>query len=157
VKGRSSIRAMLIVAGSFLSVPVVYVPFRLLAQRYNIIGAGFSDDFRYWWCALLWPSFSFLAGLTPLFASTLRLRWCFLLGVLVLSLVLWEKAPLLDGLLGIPGGGLVGFNSYWSNQPGFSTSQLSMVLSPIAFFLGAAGGVILGAFTGRSSKKDWTN
>jgi|GEM_PF-4315061 len=150
-------RALLIVAGSFLSVAVVYVPFRLLAQRYNIVTAASSDDFIFWWCTLLWPWFSFLAGMIPLFAATLKLRWYFLLGVLIVSVAIWQKIPLLDGFLGIPGGGLDGFTSYLTNQPGLNTSKLSVLLCPIAFLVGAAAGVILGVFTVRSSRRDSTN
>jgi len=144
---------ILVMVLSMLSVIAAYVPFRLLAQEYNIVSPALSDDFWYSWCILVWPSFAFLAGFIPLFASWLaKVKWWLLLLVFMMSVAAWQMSPLLDSPLGIPGGGLVGFTSYASTVVGFNTTKLSLVLCPAGFLLGTAVAIAAGVFIVRRQK-----
>jgi len=147
-------KALLIIA-AFPAVALLYLPFRLFAQRFNTVFPGFvnrstgelsgSDDFYHWFSVLVWPIYALLAGFLPLFAAkAIRVRWWFLIPVFVISLLTWNQVTALDDLFHIPGGGLAGFDSYPANYAGMNTPHISVILSPIAFIVGALAGIITG-------------
>lgn len=150
---RPIVKTFLIVTASYVCVAVLYFLFRLVAQRYNIIMHGLSDNFRYSICVLLWPSFALLAGGIPLFASAfVKVRWYLLPIVFILAVVVWDQMFILDSVLDIPGGGLIGFKTYASNSPSFNSTKLSVYTCPCTFFLGATAGLIVGLMAARRKR-----
>ena len=79
-----------------------------------------------------------------LVAGRARIRCWLTVPVFVTALLLWDYITVLDDWFSIPGGTLMGRNSYPSNHPGMNTPHLSVILCPIAFLAGAVGGTIAG-------------
>lgn len=142
-------------ACGLLAVPVLYIPFRLIAQKYNIATtAGLDaagnvypvDNFAYPFAILIWPAFAVLSGLlAPYVAKRLGASWPIVLCVMVAAFVLTYLIPWIDEPIGIPGGGLTGFVSWPSNHAGMTTPKLSVILCLVVFWIGAIVGVIVAA------------
>jgi hypothetical protein len=144
----------LMAACGLLALPVLYIPFRLVAQKYNIAtAAGLDaagsvdhfDNFAYPLSILIWPTFAVLCGsLAPYIAMRLGASWPFAVCVMMAAFILTYLIPWIDDPLGIPGGGLYGFVSWPSNRAGMNTPKLSAILCLILFWIGAGVGVIVG-------------
>lgn len=154
-------KALLIVA-AFVTVALLYVPFRLFAQRFNTVFPGFvdratgelsgSDNFYHWFSVLVWPAYSLVSGLLPMFvAKFLRVRWWFLIPVFIITFTLWTQITALDDWFNIPGDGLSGFDSFPANYPGMNTPHISVILCPISFIVGAMVGTIGGHIVGKKT------
>jgi hypothetical protein len=86
-EARTPVGRRLLAATGLLAVPVLYVPFRLIAQNYNIATtASFDaagnvhhlDNFAYPFSILIWPAFAGLCGfLPPYVARRLGASWLF--------------------------------------------------------------------------------
>lgn len=141
-------------ACGLLAVPVLYIPFRIVAQRYNtatiagIDKAGNTsllDNFVYPFAIIVWPAFTWLCGLlTSYISRRFSKSWVLFGGIMVVALVVTYLSPWMDGLLGIDGGGLDGFVSWPSNRSGMNTPELSAIMCPVLFGVGAVAGAIVG-------------
>ncbi len=154
----------LLVLGVFVAVALLYIPFRLFAQRFNITFPVFvdqatgefyhSDNFYHWFSVLVWPAYALLSGFcSPFVAKFLRIRWWLLIPLFIIAFMVWDQITVLDDWFNIPGGGLLGFRSYPTNRPGMSTPHLSVILCPTTFLVGAVVGTIAGHVTGKTSTK----
>jgi len=141
-------RRTLLVIAAFVAVILLYLPFRLFAQRFNTALPGFvdrttgdlsgPDGFYHWFSVFVWPTYALLSGFLPLFvAKALRVRWWFLILLFVVALIMSDQITALDDLFHIPGGGLCGFNEYPANYAGMNTPHVSVILCPITFVVGA--------------------
>lgn len=146
-------RKILLLALAFLFVSILYIPFRLFAQRFNIVSPSYfdprsgeiyhSDNFYYWFSILVWPIYSALFGFLPLFcACILRVRWYIYVAICIALLFLLCNITVLDTWLDIPGGGLNGFDSWPSNNPGINTPLISVVMCPFAILDGGILGIL---------------
>jgi len=154
-EGRTPVRQTLLASCGLLAVPVLYIPFRLIAQKYNIAttasldAAGnvhLVDNFAYPFAVLIWPAFAVLCGLlVPYFAKRLGASWTVVLCLMVAAFVLTYLIPWIDEPIGIPGGGLNGFVSWPANRTGMTTPKLSAILCPALFWSGAIVGMIVAA------------
>jgi hypothetical protein len=161
---KSSRGRALISACGLLAIPILYIPFRLVAQKYNIATtAGLDaagnvhhlDNFAYPFSILIWPTFSFLCGsLAPYIAKRLGASWLFAIGMIISAFVLTYLIPWIDEPLGIPGGGLDGFVSWPSNRAGMSTPKLSAILCLVLFWAGASVSVVVGSALYRKAKRN---
>jgi len=152
---------VLLVLGVFMAVALLYIPFRLFAQRFNSTFPLFvdqatgefydSDNFYHWFSVLVWPAYALLSGFcAPFVAKFLRIRWWLLILLFIIALLVWDQITVLDDWFNIPGGGLCGFRSYRSNHRGMSTPELSVILCPITFLVGAVVGTIAGHVAGKT-------
>ena len=118
---------------------LAYVPVRLLANRTNTTFIAGSDDFYPWSATLLWPFYSFLVSFLPqVVAVMFPIRWYFrVLGAICLFFA-WDSLAILDDWFQLTGMGTYGLRAFPSNHPGMNTPHLSVILSPIAFVIGAA-------------------
>lgn len=158
---RSAAGRKAIAACVLLAVPVLYVPFRLIAQKFNtattagIDAAGNIypvDNFAYPFAILIWPTFAVLCGfVTSYVAKRFGRAWPVVLGVMIAAFFLTYLTPRMDELLGIPGGGLDGFVSWPSNRAGITTPKLSAILCLALFWAAAIVGAVIGA--AHTSKK----
>jgi hypothetical protein len=157
-------RKTLFVVGIFVVVVLLYVPFRLFAQRFNTVFPGFvdratgqlyhPDNFYHWFSVLVWPAYALLAGLFPLFvAKVLRIRWLLFIAVFIIAFTVWDQITVLDKWFNIPAGGLYGFRSSPTNHPGMNTPHISVILCPITFFVGTLAGTIGGHIIGKRSHR----
>lgn len=154
----------LMTACGLLAIPVLYIPFRLIAQKYSIATtAGLDaagnvhhlDNFAYPFSIFVWPTFAFLCGfLGPYVAKRLGASWLFAVCVVIAAFVLTYLIPWIDEPLGIPGGGLHGFVSWPSNRTGMTTPKLSAILCLVLFWTAASVSVILGAARCRKGKSN---
>jgi hypothetical protein len=143
---------------------VLYVPFRLIAQNYNIATtASFDaagnvhhlDNFAYSFSILIWPAFAGLCGsLPPYIAKRLGASWLFAVCVMIAAFLLTYLIPRIDEPLGIPGGGLDGFVSWPSNRSGMTTPKLSVILCFVLFWTGAIVGACVGSARSRKKKSN---
>jgi hypothetical protein len=69
------------------------------------------------------------------------------------SFLLCYGAAAMDNSLGIPGGGLSGFLAFPSNHPGINTPQISVIISPWMFLVGAILGLSAGLVRARRNKR----
>ncbi len=140
----------------FLAISLLYIPFRLFAQKFNIVSISYlgsnvgeiyhSDNFYHWFSILVWPTYSFIIGFLPLFCvRLLRLRWYYYIFVCVAVVFLWADISVLDEWLRIPGGGLLGYNTWSSKNLGINTTHISVMMCPLALL----GGAILGFFVAK--------
>jgi hypothetical protein len=148
-------RKLLLLAGIFLGLAILYLPFRLLAQRFNIVFLGLSDNFYHWFSLLIWPIYAFLWGAVPMFvARRLHLRWLILPFIFIVAFLVCNQITILDDYFNIPAGGLCGFQSYPANYPGMNTPHISVILCPVMFLGGTVAGTIVGWYTSSRSKKE---
>lgn len=121
----------------------MYVPFRLLAARYNPVTS--QMDFCYTRSIFVWPTYFFLCAACICFLGRwFRVRWFIRLPLLLLFVMSIEQVVVIDDILGITHG-LTFVSCYVSPKEGyFNTTQLSLLLL-WPFFV---GGVALGEFLG---------
>ena len=135
-----------------LVIPFLYIPFRLVAQRYNIaftatldkVGNVYqSDSFAYPFAILIWPAFAALCGsVAPYIAKRIGAPWLVVIPLVVAAFVLTYLMPWVDELVGIPGGGLDGFVSWPVNHAGLNTPTLSAMFCPVLFWASAIVAVV---------------
>ena len=126
----------------------LYVPFRLVADRYQVITVAGTDNFYYPFATFIWPLFTLVMGAAPAyFGSLLRIPIYIRIPVYFLLLGSWDELPRLDDLLGVQG-----FNYLSSyDHPGeLNTTYVSFVLQPVCYVLGILSGEIAGWETKRS-------
>jgi hypothetical protein len=163
LKTRMPVGQKLMAACGLLAIPVLYIPFRLIAQEFNIVtiatldtagNMNSSDDFAYPLSILIWPTYAVLCGcLAPYMAKRLGSSWFFAVFVMIAAFVLTSMIPMIDESLGIPGGGLNGFVSWPNNHNGMTTPKLSAILCLVLFWIGASISVILGSIRYKIGKR----
>jgi len=150
-------KTLLIVLSTCFVPVVLYLPFRLIAQQTNIVTyKNFSGPspidgvFVNRLAMFVWPTYMLLTGfvMQAIFA-TCRTRWFVAIVVALviafLGMVIIDNVPSLDEMLGIPYGGLNGFNSAEIFQYTISESKKSVDACPFAYLAGA----LFGGFVGR--------
>ena len=151
-----------------LAVSILYIPFRMFAQKFNIVFPGYldpdmnelynSDNFYHWFSILVWPTYATMVGFLPFCcARLLRFRWYLYVALCIVLLLLWDYITVLDTWFGIPGGGLSGFNNYPANHPGINTPQISVMICPFAMIAGAILGFIFAKIRTKKSVKSENN
>ena len=154
-------REGLLMIGAFLALVLMYIPFRLFAQRFNtVFPASFNratgelyspDDFYHWYSVAIWPMYAFSCGVVPMLVGRwVRIRWWAMIPMFIIAFALWDNIMAFDEWFNIPGGGLEGFRLYPANHPGMNTPHLSVILCPIAFLVGALAGTITGHRLGKA-------
>ena len=80
-----AVRRSMLAACGLLAIPLLYIPFRLVAQTYNIALTAFVDrsrnveqvdNFAYPFAIFIWPAFAILCGsLVPYIAKRVGASW----------------------------------------------------------------------------------
>ena len=128
-----------------LSVLLAYIPFRLLAERYNTV-VDDTCDFVFFCAVFIWPAYIFLvSGSASLAGSLLRMHWILRIFVAAL-LVSWiDYSRYVDGIAGLDWQGRVGLTLARSPFVGVSnTTHLSKLLCVLTFAVGLLVGEVLG-------------
>ena len=123
---------------------LLYVPFRLLGERYQQVLYAGTNNFYYIRAIVIWPLFTFLVAAVPAYSGARsKIPVYVRLPVYFLILASWDYLPGLDQSLPVEGTSYL--SAYETMQPGeFNTTYLSFLLQPVSFFVGIGFGEVLG-------------
>lgn len=124
----------------------LYVPFRLLGEKYQQILVAGTSDFYYWFAPFIWPLFTLLlGGLPAYFGSRIRVPFYVRIPVYFLLLASWDVLPRLDTFLQLKTTCYLSSYTFNPENPGqFNTTYLSFILQPVCFFAGIVSGEVAG-------------